>query len=326
MKKILAILFLFPLLVLGQFEVNGSVKNSKGEPIQEAIINLDGYPQQIKTDSLGKFSIKDIPQGKYITTIFSFNYQPQTDTLKIGFDNQKKYTFHYELKAISYSANTVEIGHDDYDFGLGRVPLIDGTSIYGPKNLTLINMDHNDGNKSAGNARELFAKLPGINIWESDGGGIQVGIGTRGLSPNRTANFNTRQNGYDISADALGYPESYYSPPFEALEQIEIVKGAASLQYGTQFGGLLNFKIKRPSEKQIEFTTRNTYGAYNFFNTFNRISGTAKRFYYQAYYQYKRGDGWRENSGFQQHQAFAKFAAYFDNRKQPIPCSQSLAW
>ena len=98
------------------------------------------------------------------------------------------------------------------------------------------------GNKSTNNPRQIYAKVAGLNIWENDGAGIQLAIGGRGLSPNRVSNFNTRQNGYDISADALGYPESYYTPPTEAVERIEIVRGAASLQYGTQFGGMINSK------------------------------------------------------------------------------------
>ena len=78
---------------------------------------------------------------------------------------------------------------------------------------------------------------------------LQLSIGGRGLDPNRTASFNTRQNGYDISADVLGYPESYYTPPAEALGEIQIVRGAASLQYGTQFGGLINFDISQTSRR-----------------------------------------------------------------------------
>src|SRR5690606_26115464 len=108
----------------------------------------------------------------------------------------------------------------------------------------------------------------------------------RGLDPNRASNFNTRQNGYDISADALGYPESYYTPPMQALQRIEIVRGAASLQYGTQFGGLLNFVFKRgPQDKPFEFITENTYSSFNQFNTFNSIGGTKGRANYYAFYQ-----------------------------------------
>jgi Fe(3+) dicitrate transport protein len=59
------------------------------------------------------------------------------------------------------------------------------------------------------NARQIFAQVVGLTINESYGG-LQLSIGGRGLDPNRTSNFNTRQNGF-ISADVLGYPESYYA-------------------------------------------------------------------------------------------------------------------
>ena len=59
-----------------------------------------------------------------------------------------------------------------------------------------------------------------------------------------------------MSADALGYPESYYSP-MEA-EKIEIIRGAASIQYGPQFGGLVNFILHKGSEdKPLEVASIN---------------------------------------------------------------------
>lgn len=191
-------------------------------------------------------------------------------------------------------------------FDIGYLPPIKGVQI-ATGTSAIIQTETQSGAKSTGNPRELFAKVPGLNIWESDGAGIQMGVGGRGLSPNRAANFNMRQNGYDISADALGYPESYYTPPLEALSSIEIIRGSASLQYGTQFGGLMNFVIKDPaSSTPLEFTTRTTVGSYGYIATFNRISGTHKRLEYQAYHQLKTGDGYRRNSQFTQHQAFAQ--------------------
>ena len=150
-----------------------------------------------------------------------------------------------------------------------------------------------------------------MNIWEYDYGGLQLGIGGRGLSPNRSSNFNVRQNGYDISADALGYPESYYTPSTEALDRIEIVRGAASLQYGPQFGGLVNFVMKEgPKNDKFRFTTRNTIGSFNFFNTFNSVGGTVAKdkLNYYAFYQYKKGDSWRPNSHYDQHNAYIHLA------------------
>jgi Fe(3+) dicitrate transport protein len=112
------------------------------------------------------------------------------------------------------------------------------------------------------------------------------------LDPNRTSNFNVRQNGYDISADALGYPESYYTPPVEGIGRIQIVRGAASLQYGTQFGGLINFNMKKPVvDKKVELLARQSVGSFGFYNSFTSLSGTVKKLSYYTFFQYKRGDG-----------------------------------
>ena len=178
---------------------------------------------------------------------------------------------------------------------------VENFGIYSGKKTEVVTLANLTANVSTNNPRQIYGRVTGLNIWESDGAGLQLGIGGRGLSPNRTANFNTRQNGYDISADALGYPESYYTPPTEALDRFEIVRGAASLQYGTQFGGLLNFRFKRgPQDKKLELTSRQTLGSWGFFGSFNSIGGTIAKgkLNYYAYFQYKTGDGWRPNSHF----------------------------
>ncbi len=100
--------------------------------------------------------------------------------------------------------------------------------IMAAKKTELVRMQEIDANTSTNNARQVFATVVGLNVWESDALGLQLGIGGRGLSPDRTSNFTTRQNGYDIAADPLGYPESYYTPPMDAVERIEIVRGGGS--------------------------------------------------------------------------------------------------
>ncbi|MBL7699428.1 MAG: TonB-dependent receptor [Chitinophagaceae bacterium] len=190
----------------------------------------------------------------------------------------------------------------------GKLRDIEGTSVYAGKKTELIQMANVNANLATNNTRQIYARIPGLNIWEYDRGGLQLGIGGRGLSPNRSSNFNIRQNGYDISADALGYPESYYTPSSEGLERIEIVRGAAGLQYGPQFGGLVNFVMKEgPEDTKFELTTRQTGGSFGLFNSFNSIGGTVanNRLNYYTFYQYKRGDNWRPNSHFDQHNAYA---------------------
>ena len=177
-------------------------------------------------------------------------------------------------------------------------------------------------------ARQVYAKVPGLNIWESDGAGIQLGIGGRGLSPNRTSHFNVRQNGFDISADPLGYPEGYYTPPLEAVERIDVVRGAGALQYGTQFGGLINFRMKHanPGDSlQLEFKqTVGTFGLRDTIspvlaasNSIAQISGSLPSGWaYYSFYQHKQGSGWRPNSDYRVHTAHLNAQYVPSDRRQ----------
>jgi Fe(3+) dicitrate transport protein len=209
----------------------------------------------------------------------------------------------------------VVIKNKKTDFGFSHLKGVENSGIYEGKKSEVIIPDQLVANLATNNARQVYSRVAGLNIWESDGGGIQLSIGGRGLDPNRTSNFNTRQNGYDISADALGYPESYYTTPTEALEQIQIVRGAASLQYGTQFGGLLNFVMKKPvKDKPFELTIRQSAGSYNFYNSFTSASGTVGKLSYYTFFQYKKGDGFRGNSDFNSYTGFANVNYQFNEK------------
>ena len=179
-------------------------------------------------------------------------------------------------------------------------------AIYAGKKTELIKLDQLTLNTATNNARQAYATVAGLNIWESDGAGLQLGIGGRGLSPDRTSNFTVRQNGYDISADPLGYPESYYTPPLDFVDRIEIVRGGGALRYGTQFGGVVNFVMDAPSRFSA-FEPRVTIGAgsFGFATAMLRMSGTTGGLGYGVMYQFKRADGWRPNSEFDMHTAYA---------------------
>ncbi|MFN9114670.1 MAG: TonB-dependent receptor plug domain-containing protein, partial [Bacteroidota bacterium] len=178
-----------------------------------------------------------------------------------------------------------------------RLPQIRGTEIYAGKKNEVINMSATNADLSTNNSRQIFSKIPGLSIWENDGSGIQTGISTRGLSPNRSWEFNVRQNGFDISSEVFGYPEAYYAPPTEALERIEIVRGAGSLQYGPQFGGLLNYVTKkRIGNKPLSMESFRTIGSYGLINSFSAIGGKYKKLNYYTYLHQRGAKSWRANS------------------------------
>jgi Fe(3+) dicitrate transport protein len=181
--------------------------------------------------------------------------------------------------------------------GIERMPDVKDNVIYAGKKTEVIQVDKMNADVSTNNTRQVFAKVPGLSIWENDGTGIQAGIAARGLSPNRSWEFNVRQNGYEINSEVFGYPETYYTPPMEALDKIEVIRGAASLQFGPQFGGLINYQIKKGNpSKAISFESQQTVGSYGLFNTFNALGGTIKKFSYYGFLHHRAADGWRENS------------------------------
>jgi Fe(3+) dicitrate transport protein len=200
---------------------------------------------------------------------------------------------------------------------LVRMKSVEGTVIYEGKKTEIIDLSSINANLATNNGRQIFSRIAGLNVWESDVSGMQLGIGARGLNPNRSAEFNIRQNGYDITADAIGYPDAYFTPPTEGLDRIDVVRGAASLQFGTQFGGLINFRTHVPVQKKFQFTTQNTGGSFGLVSSFNAIEGTKGKFSYYAYYQFKHANGWRKNSTLNAHSAFA-FIEYNATKKFTI--------
>ena len=280
--------------------INGVIKDDKGDYVPGAVIYLESTIFNATSDNKGLFQIENVPLGKHQLNIF----QPGKEVFRKTISLEKpELKIDIQLRNLTSEMEVVTIAFDkEKDFGLTRLASVENFGIYEGKKTEVIELKNVSANLATNNPRQVYAKITGLNIWESDGAGLQLGIGGRGLSPNRTANFNVRQNGYDISADALGYPESYYTPPIEALERIELVRGAASLQYGTQFGGMLNFRLKRGTEeKPVEVISRQTAGSWGFFNSFNSIGGTSKnkKLNHYSYAQYKRGDGFRPNSGFE---------------------------
>lgn len=291
--------------LLGQYTLSGRIIDAKSN---SPIVNVDVYDrntnQLATTNSKGYFELNNLKEGKHQIVIMSLEYQTLEEELDISGDKNitiPMEEFQQELSEVVISQKREEI------FALTRLQPVVGTSIYAGKKTEVILLDQVVGNAATNNARQIYSQVVGLNIYESIDAGLQLNVGGRGLDPNRTSNFNTRQNGYDISADVLGYPESYYTPPAEALSQIQVIRGAASLQYGTQFGGLINFKMKAPSENPISLTTRQSIGSFGLFNTFNSLSGTVGKFSYYTYLNYKTGDGFRPNSGFESTNYFGSF-------------------
>lgn len=203
--------------------------------------------------------------------------QEKRDTLKV-----------VELAPVSISAQR------DYPH---RLPAVQGTYLWAGKKNEVIDLQYEDVNIAEKTARQIFAKIPGIFVYDMDGTGNQMNISTRGLDPHRGWEFNIRKNGIMTNSDIYGYPASHYSLPMEAVERIELVRGTGALQYGAQFGGMLNYVVKQPdTTRAIGLETINTVGSYGLVSSYNSIGGKSGKWQYMGYFSKRVSQGYRDNS------------------------------
>lgn len=180
---------------------------------------------------------------------------------------------------------------------LETLPEVSKTFIWSGKKNEVINVHNLDANIAEKTPRQIFAKVPGVFVYDMDGTGNQTNISARGLDPHRGWEFNIRRNGAIVNSDLYAYPASHYSMPMEAISKIELVRGTGSLQYGAQFGGMLNYVTKQPdTTKAITFESINSIGSFGHLSTYNAVSGTIGKFQYYAYYSMRKSNGYRNNS------------------------------
>ncbi len=291
----LAILLYFP--SYGQLgSIIGQVTTDSKEALPGASVVLVGTVRGVETNGKGNYILKGLKPGQYTIKVSFVGFTPSTKDVVIKEGEQREVNFSLsdvtELQDVSVFAQSGVKGNT-------FLPQVNDYTITAGKKNEVIVLDNLQANLAMNNSRQIFSRTPGISVWENDGSGIQLGVASRGLSPNRSWEFNVRMDGYDITPDPMGYPEAYYTPPMEVVDRIEIIRGASSLQYGPQFGGLMNFILRKPDlSTKLVVESQNTTGNNGLFSSFNYVGGTSGRLSYTAYYQKRQGNGWRQNSKF----------------------------
>lgn len=300
--------------VFGQKTViSGKVTDKSNQAIIGASVTLKGTVRGVQSNSNGEYIVKGLKAGDYTVVVSSVGLKNKE--LSVSLQEGEVKTLNFELEDETYTLKDIQVVASRGVRGNEHLAEIDGYAINATKKNEVIKLDNINANLAMNNSRQIFSRTPGISVWENDGSGIQLAVASRGLSPNRSWEFNVRMNGYDITPDPMGYPEAYYTPPMEVVDRIEIVRGASSLQYGPQFGGLMNFVLRKPDiSTRVTVESQNTVGSNGLFSTFNYIGGTEGRLSYTAYYQKRFGDGWRANSYYNTDHAHAELSYAITNK------------
>ncbi len=89
---------------------------------------------------------------------------------------------------------------------------------------------------------EAVRKVPGIFARDEEGFGLRPNFGVRGLNPTRSTKVLLLEDGLPLTFAPYGDNASYYHPPIERFERIEVLKGASQVLFGPQtIGGVINY-------------------------------------------------------------------------------------
>lgn len=116
---------------------------------------------------------------------------------------------------------------------------------------------------------EALRMVPGVYARDEEGMGLRPNIGIRGLNPTRSTKVLLLEDGLPLAFAPYGDNATYYHPPVERFERIEVLKGAGQVAFGPQtIGGVINYITPRPPE---DFSGRLTVSGGN--RDFREIHG-----------------------------------------------------
>ncbi|MCX8019927.1 MAG: TonB-dependent receptor [Chitinophagaceae bacterium] len=178
---------------------------------------------------------------------------------------------------------------------ISRMSVVSGAFLIAGKKNDVIHLPSLDASLAEKIPRQIFAKTPGVVVYDLEGSN-QLNISVRGLDPHRGWEFNLRKDGILTNSDLYAYPASHFSLPMEAIEKIEFIRGTASLQYGPQYGGMINFITKKgDTTKPFSLESYNTAGSFRLLSTYNAVGGKTGKWTYYAFVNKRTRKGYRQN-------------------------------
>ena len=272
--------------------ITGSVvRQGNNVPLSGAnvvLFSIDGLKLGTSTDETGMFYFENTPPGKYTITISFIGFQNYRSDLIIEENRTYKINAILEIQPIVMAQLEII---SDANVPFERIP--GAATVLDIKSLSLIDPI---------GTQEALEFVPGVNGYADDGiGNSRLSIGIRGLNPRRSSRILILEDGVPIQPALYVYPNMYYNPPAERIDRLEVIKGSGAIKYGPQtMGGVINYFTKRPrSDFGGKFKIK--AGENSFLSLFSEVGGFGnEKIKPEFQFLYKKGDGFRENNGFEQ--------------------------
>ena len=286
--------------VPGMGELNGQLTDQEThEPVIGATVVLLNNDSSIAkgatSDRSGKFTIKNILPGKYPLQISFIGYERKKMLVEIN--SMTPTNLNIDMPVSALDLGTVEIlgtSSEVFTRTPGAATKLDA------KTVELI---------QPMGTQEILQHVPGVYGFADDGmGNSRINIGIRGLYPRRSSRVLILEDGMPIQPAIYLYPNAYYNPPTERLDEIEVIKSSAAIKYGPQtMGGVINYKTRKP-RREFGATAQVVGGTNNYKSTFLSIGGWGTASLHpELQVLYKSADGFRDNNHFDQFNTTLKF-------------------
>lgn len=234
-------LLCFALAASAQYNINGTV-SSEGKGIVTTVF-IPELNKGTTSDSSGVFRLAEIPKGYYTLEIKSIGHKPLLQVLQVPVNVAKTYPAGI---AVSQDNNIIIV-----TASLEKTPIVmneivvsgASSNVYG-RNTQPVELVDMNGVRERGQltVMEALAARPGISL-VSTGPGIARPV-IRGMTGNRIV---TVINGVKLENQQWDLEHTLGLNQY-GIDRIEVIKGPASLLYGSDaMGGVLNFIDERPA-------------------------------------------------------------------------------
>ncbi|HEY1010777.1 MAG TPA: TonB-dependent receptor [Daejeonella sp.] len=250
------------------------------ETLPGAVITIPDLKISAVSDDSGQFTFTNIPQkGRFLIEVRYIGYKTMIQTVDLSAASGLEFAL---------SPSTIE----------AKEVVITGTafSTDNRKNSTAVSSVTKDQliNRPSGNLVDAIAKVPGVSQ-VTTGGGISKPV-IRGLSYNRVVTLvdGAKQEGQQWG-DEHGLEVDQYS-----AERVEVLRGAASLLYGSDaLGGVINVLEPLPSpEGKIQGELLTSYQSNNGLSGSSAmIQGNTDGFVWRARGSYKNAFSYNAPGG-----------------------------
>jgi iron complex outermembrane receptor protein len=226
-KLFTILLCLLFLKASAQNELTGIIFNkSNNLAIPFASVYIEDLKLGVVADSDGSYSIKRIPEGYYLVSVRSLGYTIAPQLVKIKGITQ----FNFGLSRSDFQSPEAVVT------GNSRASETRNT----PQSITQVSHQYLD-EQAATNVIDAIAKIPGVSAM-TDGQSISKPF-IRGQGYNRVL---TVDDGV-VQMDQPWFDEFGIEIDPDAVDRVEVLKGPASLAYGSDaIAGVLNFIPEQP--------------------------------------------------------------------------------